>query len=166
MEEIVKSVLDRLDELAIPYELLHHEPAAHMEDCRAVEEAMGAVMPRNLFLTTRRQGGYWLCLMRPDAPFKSGEVSRQAGSSRLCFSEESPLYELLHVRPGSVTPLALMFDKDKKVAFLMDRSLKDEERLLFHPCLNTYSVSIRTEDFLNVFLPAAGHEPVWIDVES
>ena len=166
MEDVVKSVLDALDGLNIAYELLKHEPAAHIEQCRAIEEALGAMVPRNLFLTTRRQGGLWLCLMRPDAPFRSGDVSRQIGSSRLCFADETAMDETLRVKPGSVTPLGLMFDRDRRVTLLADSALKCEERLIFHPCLNTYSVAMRTEDFLNIFLPSVGHAPIWIEVEE
>ena len=166
MEEIAERVLHTLDALHIPYDYIEHDAAAHMDECRAIEERLGAMVPRNLFLTTRRQGGFYLYVLRPDAPFRSGVVSRQAGTSRLCFADEDALYACLRVRPGSVTPLGLIFDDENRVALLMDRALCDQERLIFHPCVNTASVALNTRDFLNVFLPAVHRAPVFIEVDA
>ena len=166
MEEIAERVLHTLDALHIPYDCIEHDAAAHMDECRAIEERLGARMPRKLFLTTRRQGGYYLFVLRPDAPFRSGEVSRQAGTSRLCFAGEEALYDHLRVHPGAVTPLGLLFDGDDSVTLLMDSALRGEERLIFHPCANTASVAMTTRDFREVFLPAVHKTPVFIEVDA
>ena len=166
MDDRARLVLEKLDALHISYDYIEHDAAAHMDECRAIEERLGAMMPRNLFLTTRRQGGYYLFVLRPDAPFRSGEVSRQAGTPRLCFAGEGALYDHLRVRPGAVTPLGLIFDADDSVTLLMDRALCDEARLIFHPCVNTASVAMSTRDFLEIFLPAVHKTPVFIEVDA
>ncbi len=166
MEDVARAVLEALDGLGIAYDLIDHEPAASIEACRPIAGRLNAPILKNLFLTTRRRGGFFLCVIRPDAAFRSGEVSRQAGTSRLCFAPEEPLYALLRTRPGSISPLGLLFDTEKQVTLLMDRALKDEKRLAFHPCLNTHSLAMDTGDFLNVFLPAVAREPVWIEVSE
>ena len=166
MDERTQRVLDTLNALHIPFDYIEHDAASHMDECRAIEERLGAMVPRNLFLTTRRQGGFYLYVLRPDAPFRSGDVSRQAGTSRLCFADEDALYDNLRVRPGSVTPLGLIFDESQHVALLMDRALCHEERLIFHPCVNTASVAMNTQDFLTVFLPAVHKTPVFIEVDA
>ena len=166
MDDRARLVLERLDALRISYDYIEHDAAAHMDECRAIEEKLGAMVPRNLFLTTRRQGGFYLYVLRPDAPFRSGDVSRQAGTSRLCFAGEDALYDHLRVRPGSVTPLGLIFDADDGVTLLMDRALCDEVRLIFHPCVNTASVAMSTRDFLEIFLPAVRKTPVFIEVDA
>ena len=166
MDDRARLVLERLDALRISYDYIEHDAAAHMDECRAIEERLGAMVPRNLFLTTRRQGGFYLYVLRPGTPFRSGDVSRQAGTSRLCFAGEDALYDHLRVRPGSVTPLGLIFDADDSVKLLMDRALRDEARLIFHPCVNTASVAMSTRDFLEVFLPAVHKTPVFIEVDA
>ncbi len=166
MDDRARLVLEKLDALHISYDYIEHDAAAHMDECRAIEEKLGVMVPRNLFLTTRRQGGFYLYVLRPDAPFRSGDVSRQAGTSRLCFAGEDALYDHLRVRPGSVTPLGLIFDADDGVTLLMDRALCDEARLIFHPCVNTASVAMSTRDFLEIFLPAVHKTPVFIEVDA
>ena len=163
MNDTVSEVLARLNEHGIRYELIEHEPLSSMEECKKSEAHFGAVMPKNLFLTTRRQGGLYLFVTRPDIPFSAGVVSRQAGTSRLCFAGDEALYENLRTRPGSISPLGLMFDREKKVRLLLDKALKEEEKLIFHPCDNRYSLCMQTEDFLNTFLKSLSVEPLYID---
>ena len=73
---------------------------------------------------------------------------------------------ILGLIPGAVTPLGLIFDADDSVKLLMDRALRDEARLIFHPCVNTASVAMSTRDFLEVFLPAVRKTPVFIEVDA
>ena len=166
MEDVVREVLDALDGLRLAYDLIEHEPASSIEACRPLSARLNAPILKNLFLTTRRRGGYYLLVTRPFAPFRSGEVSAQAGTSRLCFAPEEPLFALLRERPGSISPLGLLFDGRNEVTLLMDSALREEERLAFHPCRNTHSLALATEDFLGVFLPAVHHEPKWIDIKE
>ncbi len=166
MEEVVSDVLAALERMGIAFDMISHAPAASIEECRPLAARLNAPILKNLFLTTRRRGGYYLLVMGPDAPFRSGEVSRQAGTPRLCFAPEEPLLALLREKPGSISPLGLMFDGRREVTLLMDSALRREPRLAFHPCANTHSLAIATEDFLSTFLPAVGREPVWIEIES
>ncbi|MBQ8954290.1 MAG: prolyl-tRNA synthetase associated domain-containing protein [Clostridia bacterium] len=166
MEDAARDALAFLDGLGIAYDLIHHESAASIEACRPLAARLGAPILKNLFLTTRRRGGWYLLVMGPDTPFRSGEVSRQAGTSRLCFAPEEPLWALLRERPGSISPMGLIFDTERQVTLLLDRALEREERLAFHPCVNTHSRAMATADFLNVFLPAVGRKPLWIDIDK
>ena len=166
MEDVVSEVLQTLTRLEIPYDLIRHPPAASIEECRPIGLKLGAPILKNLFLTTRRKGGYYLLVMRPDAAFSAGAVSRQAGTSRLCFAAEETLNALLRERSGSVSPLGLIFDREGQVKLLLDSRLRGEARLAFHPCLNTYSLAVGTGDFLNRFLPFTGHAPQWIDIDD
>ena len=166
MEDVVRRVLGALDGLGVAFDLIEHAPAASIEACRPLAARLNAPILKNLFLTTRRRGGFYLLVMRPFAPFHSGEVSAQAGTSRLCFAPEAPLFELLRERPGSISPLGLLFDREERVTLLMDAALRAEPRLAFHPCLNTHSLALSTADFLSKFLPAVHREPVWIDIKS
>ena len=163
--EIAELILKKLDQLNIPYDLISHPPAHTMAECAESERILGGVMPKNLFLRPRRQEEFYLCLTRPDAVFKTSVISRQAGASRLGFASEEELFALLHARPGSASPLALIFEEAKDVRLLMDEALKDEKRLIFHPCDNTFSLALSSADFFGKFLPAAGHEVLWVKMD-
>lgn len=159
-------ILRKLDELGISYDLISHPPAHTMEECAESERKLGGVMPKNLFLRPRRQEEFYLCVTRPDAVYKASVVSRQAGASRLGFASEEELFSILRTRAGSTSPFALIFEEAKNVTLLMDERLRDEKRLIFHPCDNTFSLALSGEDFFGKFLPAAGKTVQWVRMEA
>ncbi len=166
MASVKEDVLAALGALGIPYELLEHAPVHTMEDCRAAEEALGGVMPKNLFLTPRNHASHHLLIARAEAPFRTSRVSRQLGVSRLSFATAEELMDMLRTLPGAISPMGLLFDGEKKVHLAIDRALRGEERLLFHPCVNTATLAVSGADFFGRLLPALGHEAVYVDMEG
>lgn len=157
-------VYDFLDELGIEYDRLDHDPAdsAHPEVCRAVEEALGAKICKNLFLTNRQRTKFYMLMIPEEKIFRSSEISKQAGSSRLHFAEPEYMLEMTGTTPGSASVMGLMNDTEKRVQLLVDESLLSQEYIGCHPCINTSSLRIRTEDVFDKFLNAVGHD--WIKV--
>ena len=166
MASVKEDVLAALGALGVPYELLEHAPVHTMEDCRAAEEALGGVMPKNLFLTPRNHATHHLLIARAEAPFRTSRISRQLGVSRLSFATAEELMDMLRTLPGAISPMGLLFDGEKKVRLAIDRALRGEERLLFHPCVNTATLAISGADFFGRLLPALGHEAVYVDMEG
>ena len=166
MASVKEDVLSALAALGVSYELLEHAPVHTMEDCKAAEEALGGVMPKNLFLTPRNHASHHLLIARPDAPFRTSRISRQLGVSRLSFATAEELMEMLRTLPGAISPMGLLFDGEKKVRLAIDRALRGEERLLFHPCVNTATLAVSGADFFERLLPALGHEAAYVDMEG
>lgn len=158
-----ETVLEKLEELSIPYELARHDKLFSIEECAKAEEMLGAKMPKNLLLSTTNRSAYALLVMNGSSPFKTGVVSKNAGYSRLSFASEEDIRQLLGTYPGAVSPFGMLFDTELRVECLIDRALIQEEYLLFHPLDNTCSVKIRTRDLIGVFLPATGHKARIID---
>ena len=74
--------------------------------------------------------------------------------------------EMLRTLPGAISPMGLLFDGEKKVRLAIDRALRGEERLLFHPCVNTATLAVSGADFFERLLPALGHEAAYVDMEG
>lgn len=166
MNSIAAHIYARLDELHISYAKIEHAAVFTMQDCAPGEEALHAVTPKNCFLTTKRQNAYYLCLLSPNARFNSSDISHQIASTRLHFGAEEDLERLLRVRPGAVSPMGLIFDSNNEVELLVDCALKNTERLAFHPCDNTQTLAMSTADFFDVFLPAVGHMPRFVEAHD
>lgn len=148
-----------LDKLKIPYERVDHDEAASIEDCHAVEEALGVEVCKNLFLRNQQKTTFFLLLMPGDKKFMTKDLSKQLNISRLSFAEPEYMEKYLNVTPGSVTVLGLMNDKDWYVDLLIDKDLLDQEYIGCHPCINTSTLKIKTEDILKKFLKHTGHRP-------
>ena len=104
--------------------------------------------------------------MPGDKPFKTKELSGQMGVSRLSFGEETYMEELLDLRPGSVSVLGLMNDREHRVQLVMDEDVLKEELFGCHPCENTSSIRFATKDLTDRLLPALGVTPVVVRLQG
>ncbi len=155
---------DLLDELGIEYSRVDHAPADTIEDCLAVEKVIGVGICKNLFVTNRTKTEYYVIMMSGHKPFRTADVSKKVGSSRLSFAPAEAMAEMLEVTPGSVTVLALNNDKSGRVKLVIDRDIVESEYVRCHPCINTSTLKFKTADLLNKLLPAIGHTPLVIDI--
>ena len=157
---------DLLDSLGIDYQRIDHEAANTMEACAAVDESLGATICKNLLLCNRQATTFYLLMIPGDKTFKTSVLSKKIGSSRLSFASAEHMEELLDITPGSVSVLGLMNDKDNRVQLLIDEDVLAGEYIGCHPCINTSSLRFRTSDLLQKIIPAMGHEPQFVTLET
>ena len=158
-------VYDFLDRLGVDYATYCHKAAFTMEECAAVREAIGAPVFKNLFLTNKQQTQFYLLMLPADKPFKTKYLSSQLGCARLSFASAEMMEELLHIHPGAVSPMGLIFDSGKRVRLIIDRDLAaGSGRYACHPCVNTASVALSLADLLEKVVPATGHDYTWVDL--
>ena len=154
-----------LDELGIPFQRIDHCETNTMEACAAVDEMLtDAVICKNLFLCNQQRTQFYLLMLPGGKKFKTKLLSKQIGSARLSFAEAVYMERFLHITPGSVSVMGLMNDKEGKVQLLIDREILGGEWFGCHPCMNTSSMRMKLSDLLERFLPATGHEPVYVDL--
>ena len=153
---------DFLDKLNIEYERIDHEAAMTMEECADVDEALGAMICKNLFLCNRQKTNFYLLMMPGDKPFKTKELSHQLGIARLSFASPEDMEQYLDCTPGSSSIMGLANDPENHVQLLMDEDVVKGEFLGCHPCINTSSLKLRTKEVLEVYLPAVHHEPIYV----
>lgn len=152
-------VYDLLDGLGISYQRVDHEAAMTMEACAAIDRVLDAVICKNLLLCNRQKTAFYLLMIAGDKAFKTSVLSRQIGSSRLSFAPPEDMERLLDITPGSLSVLGLMNDRENRVQLLMDEDVRKGEYFGCHPCINTSSLRLRTEDLMEKILPAMGHTP-------
>ncbi|MBQ8208892.1 MAG: prolyl-tRNA synthetase associated domain-containing protein [Clostridia bacterium] len=164
--ELELDTYKKLEELCIGYERVDHDAAATIADCELIDGELGTKMCKNLFLCNSQKTVFYLLLMPGDKHFKTKEVSHALGIARLSFAPEEFLHELMGLRPGAVTVLGLMNDKERKINLLIDKDIMKEEYLGCHPCVNTSSLKIKMSDILEKFLPNTGHKPTVIELKG
>lgn len=157
-------VYDFLDSLGIEYLRTDHEEANTMEACNRIDEVLGVTICKNLFLCNRQETDFYLLMMPGDKPFKTKDLSKQINSARLSFAKPEYMEEFLDIKPGAVSIMGLMNDKEKRVRLLIDKPVLEGEFIGCHPCVSTSSLKIETKDLLDKFLPATGHEPFIVDL--
>ena len=150
---------DLLDSLGIDYQRIDHESANTMEACAAVDEALQATICKNLLLCNRQKTDFYLLMIVGDKHFKTSVLSKEIGSSRLSFADGEFMEEFLDITPGSLSVLGLMNDKEHRVKLLIDEDILKGEYIGFHPCINTSSLRLKTDDLMEKIIPAMGHAP-------
>ena len=167
-----------LDRLGIEFDRTDHpdQPATSMDVCANVDAILNVHICKNLFLSNRQKTNFYLLVMPGDKPFKTKELSKQMGISRLSFADEEYTEQFLDIHPGSVSVLGLMNDKDHRVTLAIDEDVLKEEMFgcLFaplrsalnarpldeqRPCENTSSIRFATKDLVEKILPELGIEP-------
>ena len=152
-------VYDFLDQLGISYQRIDHEPAATMEICAQIDATLEATICKNLLLCNRQCTAFYLLMIPGNKVFKTKDLSKQIGSSRLSFADSCYMEQYLDITPGSVSVLGLMNDTEHHVQLLMDEDVVKGEYIGMHPCINTSSLRILTKDLMDIILPAMGHTP-------
>lgn len=151
-------VYDLLDKLGIVYDRVDHEEADTMEACEKIDEVLfPAVICKNLFLCNAGKNKFYLLMIRNDKAFKTKDVSKQIGCSRLSFAPAEYMEQYLDITPGSVSVLGLMNDKENKVQLVVDEDILNSEYFGCHPCINTSSLRVRTQDIFEKFLEEVDH---------
>ncbi|MBQ9545174.1 MAG: prolyl-tRNA synthetase associated domain-containing protein [Clostridia bacterium] len=151
-----------LESLGVEYKRVDHPRADNMEQCKLIDEALGAMICKNLFLCNRQQTAFYLLMIPADKVFKTKDLSAQIGSARLSFASPEQMEALLDVSPGSASVLALKNDKENRVRLLVDREVAFSEFFGCHPCENTSSLKLLTNDLFKKILPATGHSPEFV----
>lgn len=158
------AVYDLLDELGIEYERVDHEVFMTMEACREVDETLQMDICKNLFLCNRQKTSFYLLLMPGKKKFVTKDLCKQIESPRLSFADDAHMEEFLHITPGSVSVMGLMNDTDNHVQLLVDRDVLEEEYFGCHPCINTSSLKMKTEDVIEKILPRIHHKYRVVDL--
>ena len=155
---------DLLDSLGVAYARVDHSHADTIEACHAVEQVLGWPVCKNLFLCNRQKTQFYLLMLEGDKVFKTKDLSKQLGVSRLSFADAADLQEKLGLQPGSVTVLGLMNDPDNQVQLVMDRPIYEGAQVALHPCISTSTLALSREDLLERVLPKLHHEPIVVDL--
>lgn len=152
-----RAVYDMLDSLGVAYDTACHAAAYTMEECAAVERALGVEIFKNLFLCNRQQTAFYLLMLPGGKVFKTKYLSAQLGCARLSFASDERMLALLGIHPGAVSPMGLMNDRERRVRLIIDRDLLADELVGCHPCVNTATLRLRLDDLLRRVVPATGH---------
>ena len=155
-------VLARLDALGIDHETVCHPQLHTVEEARRLRGPVVGAHVKNLFLRNKR-GTMWLVCVIADRRIDLRALGDVLGSGRLTFGSEQRLMHRLGVRPGCVTPLAVVHDREHAVHVVLDEALFAHRFVNVHPLVNDKTTRLRTEDLAR-FLEGEDHAPRVVDL--
>lgn len=145
-----------LDELNIKYEQIEHKPVFTIEEAleEKIPDKINGIECKNLFV--KNKDNYYLIFMEASKRANLKELAKFLSKSKLSFSNEKELKEILNLNIGSVTPIGIINDKNNLVVLLIDKDLKGK-KVLVHPNTNTKTMSIEYEDLIK-FIEYTNHK--------
>ncbi|AWB48391.1 aminoacyl-tRNA deacylase [Gemmobacter aquarius] len=152
-----------LDALGIGYRRYDHVPLRTVADAKLVQDAMGAGLHvKNLYLRDRKKKN-WLVTLEQDRDIDLKRLGDQIGAAGLSFGSEERLMEHLGIRPGAVSPLAMVTGVKMGVTLVLDAKLREAEVVHMHPLVNDRTVAMSPAALLR-WLDAIGAAPVWLEI--
>lgn len=152
-----------LEKLKIDFQYIEHPPAPTIEIAKQYWKDYDAQHCKNLFFRNHKGNQHYLVLLNCDKEMDIHSIEKTLHQGKLSFASEERLMKYLGVHPGSVTPFGLINDLTHHVIVFIDSTLRDKDKLSFHPCINTASLIIQKDDLIN-FLNYCGNQYEWIDL--
>ena len=136
---------------AIEYQLHKHEPIATVAEGLHIAEKIPGAHSKNLFLRNKRKTYYCLVSIIESKLVDLKKLSQKLGHGGLSFGSPQSLLDKLNIKPGAVTPYALINNTEQDVQFFLDEDLLTATHVNFHPLRNDMTVTVPTEDFKKFF---------------
>lgn len=142
-----EELLTLLSKIGIPY-TNHTHPAVFTVDQAALhKDGIAGVHSKNLFLKDKKNN-LFLVVTLSDKSIIIKELAKKIGAKSPSFGNPDLLMEALGVAPGSVTPFAAVNIKAHKVTIVLDEEMMENERLNFHPLVNTATTTLSPGDLI------------------
>jgi Ala-tRNA(Pro) deacylase len=146
MERLTRPVYEALAALGIPYDTYEHPPVFTSDDVEAHWRNIPATPVKNLFLRNKKGNREYLVIVAVEKRVDLQQLVKTIGDDRLSFGSPDRLMQTLGLTPGSVSPFGLLHEGSGAVQVIIDTDLRRAERLIFHPNINTASVTISFSD--------------------
>lgn len=141
-------IYDILEKLDIKYDEIVHKNVYTIKEVDDLKERIDGVGVKNIFLTNKR-GGYFLVLIKDNKRLDIKMLESIFNTGHLSFCSNIELKDILGVESGSVSVFNIINDKLNKVFIFIDKELVGK-RVLFHPNINTRTISINYNDVIRV----------------
>ena len=159
-----ETLFRRLDELGVQHHTIEHPPVFTVEEAKALRGEIRGAHVKNLFLRDKK-GVMWLVVCLEDRKVDLAWLAQQLGCKRFSFGSSDRLRRTLGVTPGSVTPFAVINDREGAVGVALDRALLDRDPLNFHPLQNDRTTAVAPDGLIR-FLDAERHPPRFLDFDG
>lgn len=146
-----------LFKLGISIDYYEHPAAPTIEEAMKYWVDIEATHCKNLFFRNHKGNRHYLVVLDHRYILDIHDLEKRLKQGKLSFASEQRMDKYLGVKPGSVSPLALINDKENHVNVFFDKNLQDAKKISFHPNINTASIVLEYTDFFK-FMQNTGNQ--------
>ena len=134
-----------LEGLGIKFKTHKHPPVYTAKEAEKYWNEIKGIHSKNLFLKSD-SGRFFLAIIPCKNRLDMKKIDELAGE-KVRFGDETDLKQVLGIEAGSVSPFALLNDKEGKTRLLIDKEVWEADFDSFHPCINTETLELSGQDF-------------------
>ena len=128
-----------------------HDALFTVQDSKKMRGKIEGAHSKNLFLKNKKNKFFLLTCEEADK-VELKRISKSLEFGNTSFAKEKYLDQYLKIKPGSVSPFALLNDKSGQVDFYLEQTLYESKFVNFHPLINTFTVKIKTNRFIEFMI--------------
>jgi Ala-tRNA(Pro) deacylase len=147
MLQTQEELLNVLNQIGIEYTNHEHPAVYTVEEADLHHEGIEGAHSKNLFFKDKKKN-LFLIVTLSDKPIRIKEVAQKIGAKNMSFAKPDLLAEVLGIIPGAVTPFAVINDQNHAVKVILDEEMMENQRLNFHPLVNTATTTISAKDLI------------------
>ena len=132
-------------------EVHEHDALFTVEDSKKLRGKIDGSHSKNLFLKNKK-GEFFLLSCEEGDKIELKKISKSLGLGNISFARQEHLQQYLKIKPGSVSPFALLNDNDGFVNFYLEQTLYESKFVNFHPLINTFTITIKTDRFIEFMI--------------
>lgn len=140
MKDKIFQILDNLD---IRYENFEHAPVFTCDDDKGVN--IPAKRVKSLLLRNKKSTNFYMVVLEDQKRLQTNVIRNIFDDSKISFLEEEVMMNKIWLRPGSVSPFALINNLEKDIRVVIDEDLKNEI-IWLHPLQNTDTTVLDMKD--------------------
>jgi Ala-tRNA(Pro) deacylase len=128
-----------------------HEALFTVQDSKKLRGEIKGTHSKNLFLKNKKNK-FFLLTCEEAYKIDLKKISKSLELGNVSFAREEYLDKYLKIKPGSVSPFALLNDEESKVDFYLEQTLHESKFVNFHPLINTFTITIETDRFIEFMI--------------
>ena len=152
-----QKIFDVLNSLKIEYTNYEHEAVFSCNDAKGIDVPGHRV--KSLLLRNKKAKNYYMVVLPDNKQLDTNIIRAIFHDTKMSFASPERMMDKIWLKPGSVSPFALINNTERDVRVVFDSTLKDE-LIGFHPLQNDNTVVL---NMLSVqhFLENIGSEYVF-----
>ena len=128
-----------------------HDALFTVQDSKKLRGNIEGAHSKNLFLKNKKNKFFLLTCEEADK-IDLKRISKSLELGNISFAREEYLDKYLKVKPGSVSPFALLNNEGVQVDFYLEQTLHESKYVNFHPLVNTSTITIETKRFIQFMI--------------
>ena len=128
-----------------------HDALFTVEDSKKLRGKIDGAHSKNLFLKNKKNEFFLLSCEEADK-IDLKKISKSLKLGNISFAKQEYLEQYLKIKPGSVSPFALLNDDGGLVNFYLEQNLYESKFINFHPLINTFTITIETTSFIDFMI--------------